>query len=428
MSQQIRNSCAIGTPGGDRLVLRGLCTLSALGTTWHEVQRALREQRTASVEVLGSDAAAVFPVGGTAGERVIDVQEQRPEWQNLDRVTLLALASAHGCLEQCGEKVPAIGAVLIGSSRGPTQSLEHTISTFAHGERRGVHPFTSPQTTAGNTSSWVGQEVMRLGRGSRAHIDGVPTVVCGTTSMTCTSGFHALLSGVAFLRAGMVQSCLVGGAEACLTPYTVAQLQALRVYSRQRAPWPCRPLCEPPTESRSVGNTVVLGEGAGSAVLTWCPVDQGLDGDLELLAVGWATEAIPTAVGISEDGAAFEGAMRAALAQLPSGRGVDAVVMHAPGTARGDRAEYAAVRRLFPQPLEPLVCSTKHLTGHTYGASGFVSLELARYLIQGGDWPGLPYSGYAGSGACRSSEREIRTVIINTAGFGGNALSIVVGA
>lgn len=425
MSQRTPNSCTTTARGGDRMVLKGLCTLSALGATQQEVQRALREQRTVPVDVLGSDLAVVFPVGGSAGERVTDVQEQRPEWQNLDRVTLLALASAHGCLERCGGEIPPLGAVLLGSSRGPTESLERTIGAFAHGERRSVPPFTSPQTTAGNTSSWVGQEVVRLGRASRSHADGVPTVVCGTTSMTCTSGFHALLSGVAFLRAGMVQSCLVGGAEACLTPYTVAQLQALRVYSRQRGPWPCRPLCEPLSESVSVGNTVVLGEGAGSAVLTWCSDGPRVDGELELLAVGWATEAIPTAVGISEDGAAFEGAMRAALAQLPSGRCVDAVVMHAPGTARGDRAEYAAVARIFS---DPVVCSTKHLTGHTYGASGLVSLELARHLIQGGDWPGLPYPGYAGSGPRAFSEREIRTVMINTAGFGGNAVSIVVGA
>jgi 3-oxoacyl-(acyl-carrier-protein) synthase len=166
-------------------------------------------------------------------------------------------------------------------------------------------------------------------------------------------------------------------------------------------------------------NTVVLGEGAGTAVLSFMD-GPSRAGDLELLGMGWALEEAPSATGLSADGKAFEASMRMACRALPPGIKVDAVVLHAPGSLRGDEAELAAVARTFG---EITLCTTKHLTGHTYGASGFVSLGLARYLLEGGAWSGLPYASHAHS----VSQKESRAVLVNTAGFGGNSISVVVG-
>ena len=163
---------------------------------------------------------------------------------------------------------------------------------------------------------------------------------------------------------------------------------------------------------------MVLGEGAGTTVLTALH-GEPRDGDLELLGMGWALEETPSATGVSVDGRAFEASMVMACRALPKGVEVDAVVLHAPGSLRGDQAEVAAVGRVFGDiPL----CTTKHLTGHTYAASGFVSLELARYLLEGGGWSGLPYRAELYPG----SQSPFRAVMVNTAGFGGNSISVVV--
>jgi 3-oxoacyl-(acyl-carrier-protein) synthase len=146
-----------------------------------------------------------------------------------------------------------------------------------------------------------------------------------------------------------------------------------------------------------------------------------VDGDLELLGLGWAVEETPTATGLSADGRAFERSMRMALAEIPVGAVVDTVVAHAPGSIKGDEAELGAVSRVFPHGV--MVVSTKHLTGHTYGSSGMVSLALAQALMMGASWPGFPYeAAVQGRGA-----GESRVVLINTAGFGGNSVSVVVG-
>ena len=113
--------------------------------------------------------------------------------------------------------------------------------------------------------------------------------------------------------------------------------------------------------------------------------------------------------------------MRMACAGLPSGRVVDAVVVHAPGSIKGDEAELSAVSRVFGDGI--CVCSTKHLSGHTYGASGMISLALAQALLEGAPWRGFPYESVVGGGAVGS----IRTALINTAGFGGNSVSLIVG-
>jgi 3-oxoacyl-(acyl-carrier-protein) synthase len=138
------------------------------------------------------------------------------------------------------------------------------------------------------------------------------------------------------------------------------------------------------------------------------------------LGIGWSLEEAPTATGVSADGASFEAAMRRAIASMPLGRTVDCVVAHAPGSVKGDQAELSAISRVFGGVM---TVSTKHLTGHTYGASGMVSLAVAQSLLYGATWAGFPYK------CLFSSELpgQPGAVLINTAGFGGNCISIVVG-
>jgi 3-oxoacyl-(acyl-carrier-protein) synthase len=150
---------------------------------------------------------------------------------------------------------------------------------------------------------------------------------------------------------------------------------------------------------------------------------EALADDLVLLGIGWAVEPIPSATGVSSDGNAFKAAMAMALAQMQQYgcSGVDCVVAHAPGTLKGDAAELAAIYSVFGSDVD--VLSTKHLTGHTYGASGMVSLQLASSLLtEQAEWGGFPYL----SCIKQPSLRPPKTVAINTAGFGGNSISIIV--
>jgi 3-oxoacyl-(acyl-carrier-protein) synthase len=396
----------------ERLFIRGLSTISAMGQDRDDCATRISENTPSPSDLTCSTGVRpVFRVPEQI-EQSIAAFGEGSEPHERDRVTRFAGYVASRCLDSVPEEIERIDGISFGSSRGTTESLERTTAAFVAKEGKEVPLYTSPSTTFGVISAHVG----RLLLNRRMSLPGaVLPVFAGATSMTCSSAFHALVTGVAFIRAGMARAWLFGGSEACLTAYTALQLEALRMYSKVSGACPCRPCAI--REGRE--NYVVLGEGAGAAILTTEP---GPDG-VELLGAGWALEAPPSATGITSDGQAFGQAMQGALEGLPKNRRVDAVIMHAPGTSKGDEAEVTAIQRLFGN--EPLLCTTKHLSGHTYGASGMISLELARYLLAGGEWGGVSYESRL---SAASNERQnIRTVLINTAGFGGNAVSIVVG-
>jgi 3-oxoacyl-[acyl-carrier-protein] synthase II len=394
------------------LIIRGLSTISAVGATSDDWRAALALERAPVDRPHTLNSRPVFPLAQTL-EASVSAVRQEHAFEKLDRAALLALVAAQRTLESLTHDHKP-GCIAIGSSRGPTGAIEKTLAAFKSGEAR-VPPLTSPVTTAGNLSAWVAQAYLAR-RGDELPSTPLASI---STSMTCSSAFHSLLVARSFVLSGMAECALFGGTEACLTPYSVAQFEALRIYSAGEGAWPCTPLSAELNEA----NSVAIGEGAGVALLT---PDDGIaqPGDLRLLGVGWALERIPSATGISDDGQAFERAMGMAASQLgPLGiRGVDAVIAHAPGSRKGDQAECKAIQRVFPGAT---LCSTKHLTGHTYGASGMLSLELARYLLQGGEWPGLPYP--SASRRYDSSPGAISVVAVNTAGFGGNAITLIVG-
>ena len=394
--------------GNRRMIIRGLSTLSAMGASRAEIDAVVREPSCRAQNLSERPGRAVFPLSDSASA-IVDALREEERLARLDRVTHLAIAAARGTLAYLKPEDGPIGFVSIGSSRGATISLEKTIKGFGEDSSR-VPTETSPSTTAGNISSWVAQECFN----HDPHRENVPELVSLNTSMTCSSAFHSLLSSLAFVRSGMATNAIFGGSDACLTPYTVSHLEAVRIYSDIITEWPCRP-----GAAEGVTNTVVLGEGAGTGMLR--PYDGSVrEGDLELLSIGWAMERIPSATGMSVDGQAFEASMRAAVKELPPGRSVDCVVLHAPGSIRGDEAELRAISRVFGDIQS---CSTKHLTGHTYGASGMVSLALAQSLLSDVPWPGFPYESRFPGGRFEGAS----TVLINTAGFGGNVLSLVVG-
>jgi 3-oxoacyl-(acyl-carrier-protein) synthase len=134
---------------------------------------------------------------------------------------------------------------------------------------------------------------------------------------------------------------------------------------------------------------------------------------------GFASEKIAHNSSISENALCFQKSMKMALKKAGL-KEVDALVMHAPGTVKGDNAELNAIKEVFEDEL-PLLTSNKWLVGHTFGASGMLSVEMGVMMLKHNQFIENPFFSNQ-----RALPKELKNIMINAVGFGGNAVSIIV--
>jgi 3-oxoacyl-(acyl-carrier-protein) synthase len=214
----------------------------------------------------------------------------------------------------------------------------------------------------------------------------------------------------------MAPKFMVGGSEAPLTPFTIAQMQALKIYTTEPAgekpEYPCRAL-----DLQKPANSMVLGEGASMACLEAGVSDRSL---AIVEGIGYATEILEHNVSLSTDARCFQQSMRMALGTLAPEE-VDVLVLHAPGTMKGDLAEYRAIEKVFGNKL-PALTTNKWKIGHTFGASGMLSVEMAILMLRRQEFIKVPYL------ADPHVPETIKRVMVNAVGFGGNAVSVLLKA
>lgn len=133
--------------------------------------------------------------------------------------------------------------------------------------------------------------------------------------------------------------------------------------------------------------------------------------------IGYATEILEHNISISAEATCFQKSMKMAL-QNTNPEEVDVIVMHAPGTKAGDLTEYKAIQKIFGESL-PLLTTNKWKIGHTFGASGILSVELAVLMLQHNQFIRVPFV------KAQTQSKPIKKVLVNAVGFGGNAVSIL---
>ena len=384
------------------IYINAIQSFSSLGTNAEEVWNSYLSSETLikAKEIGGKN---VF-VNALSEKQIIEIQEfkkNNPTYENLDATVIYAIISARKTLKKTNWDTLEFG-VNIASSRGATQLFEAHYREFLTSNLTPV--LSSPNTTLGNISSWVGQDLQTNG-------------VQFSHSITCSSALHAVLNGVAWLRGNMASHFLVGGSEAALTPFTIAQMQALKLYSKETLPYPCKAL-----DFTKKSNTLVLGEGAVIAALS---KEKTKNTVAKISGIGFATESLKNAVSLSPDGICLEKSMRMAL-QNHCLESIDAIIMHAPGTKQGDNSEYQAVQKIFGNNL-PLLTSNKWKIGHTFGASGLFSMELAVLMLKNQCFIDVPYINMNNSMIYNPLENKpLNKILINAVGFGGNAVSVLV--
>jgi 3-oxoacyl-(acyl-carrier-protein) synthase len=355
---------------------------------------------------------------------VAALQQSDIKYKSLDKSVLYAMAASRKAIENAGWSSNDVFGINIGSSRGATDLFEKHHQEYL--ETGKAQTLASPTTTLGNISSWVAHDLQSSG----------PEI---SHSITCSTALHAFLNGVAWLRAGMTDKFLVGGSEAPLTDFTIAQMRALKIYSNieerqlglialrqaqydnplgQSEPvedlltkniYPCRAF-----DLEKTQNTLILGEGAAVCCLEIGKKENAL---AYVEGIGYATEILEHNISISAEATCFQKSMKMALQDTDLSE-VDVIVMHAPGTKAGDLTEYKAIQKVFTSKL-PMLTTNKWKIGHTFGASGILSIEMAILMLQHQEFIGIPFVQE------QNPRKQIRKVLVNAVGFGGNAVSVL---
>jgi nodulation protein E len=282
-----------------------------------------------------------------------------------DRYSLFSAAAADEAVKQSGLQVPFAtpyrSACIIGSAEGGVVNLEAAYRHIFELRQPSTHPLTLVRFIGSSAAAHVGIEC------------GVKGPTFGACS-ACASGSQAIGLGRDYIRHGLVDVAIVGGADSPFTYATMREWQATELLSPQGVF---------PFARRHSGT--VLAEGAGILVLESMHHAKARGATIlaELCGVGSTSDGTDILV---PDVAEASEAMRLALddAQLAPGD-IDYVNAHGTGIAKADRAESGAIRQAFGAHAAGLaVSSTKGMHGHPLGASGALGAVACIKAMQDG--------------------------------------------
>ena len=334
----------------DLVAITGLGVISAAGA---DVALSLRTLQTAARPALVPCPVADLPVP-------LPMFAVTGALPSVDRTFHLAMTAVRQALDDAGLN-PMPPGFRLGVCLGTTVACQlNDVAFYADYRKTG-----NPALGTAERFAW-GSLSERVSRAVRA--DGpVMTVV-----NACSSGTDAMGVAMSWLRAGLCDAVLAGGADE-LSAIPSSGFFALSVTS----PEPCRPF----DRERQGLN---LGEGAGVAVLERASSAVGRVRAVSLIAAGFGAASDGYHLTAPHpEGFGLELAVRAALKDAGiEAEAIDFVNAHGTATKENDRIEGSVLSRVFGPGVRAV--STKGYTGHTLGAAGGIEAVFTALALREG--------------------------------------------
>jgi 3-oxoacyl-[acyl-carrier-protein] synthase II len=308
-------------------------------------------------------------------------------------------------------------AVIIGTAHGGVMTMFEEYEVLrAKGPNR-VSPFVVPMMLSdmacGNVSIKFGARAVNYSLVS-----------------ACASGADSIGEAANIIRRGEADVALAGGAEAPITPLTVAGYCAARALGSHNGGPPEE--ASRPFDQRRTG--FIMAEGAGVLVLEAEEHARARGAAIlgELAGYGATSDAYHITQP-AENGAGATRAMRLALEHAGlKPDDVDYLNAHGTSTPLNDRLETLAIKQAFGEYAYSLpISSTKSMTGHLLGAAGAVEAVVSILVIQNGVIPPTVHYGVPDP-ACDldyvpnvARSAAVDVVMSNSLGFGGHNASLV---
>jgi len=338
--------------------------------------------------------------------------------RRMDTFIQYGLVAAYEAFNDSGLEVNETNAERIGTSIGSgiggVNLIEQQAESLRVGGPRKISPFFVPGTiinmVAGNLSIALGLKG--------------PNISIVTA---CTSGTHSIGDASRMIEYGDADVMVAGGAEAAITPLTVAGFCSAKALSSRND--------DPKTASRpwdTDRDGFVIGEGAGVMILEEMEhaKKRGAKIYCELSGYGMSADAFhitaPT----------VDGPKRSMLTAIKNAGinpdDINYINAHGTSTPLGDLNETNAIKETFNEHAKKLVVnSTKSMTGHLLGGAGGIESVFTALAIHHQISPPtiniFNQDPQCDLDYCANEAREldIKAALKNNFGFGGTNGSLV---
>jgi 3-oxoacyl-[acyl-carrier-protein] synthase II len=413
------------TNRGHRVVATGAGLVTPVGNDLQTTWNALLCGRSGAGPITHFDATEDFDVRFAAEVKGFEPEQymERKEAKRMDRFAQLAMAAAQEAVRSAGldPKPDSLDrdrvGVLIGSGIGGISTFEDQARVMIEKGPKRISPFFVPMFIPDIAAGHVS---MRYGfRGPNY-----------ATVSACSSSAHAVGDAYRILERGEADVMVTGGAEATVTPMTIAGFGNMKALSTRND--------SPATASRPFDATrdgFVLGEGAGVVVLETLEhaIGRGATVLGEVIGFGQSGDAYHLTAPAPE-GAGAQLAIRAAFKDAGIGPAdIDYINAHGTSTPMNDANETRAVKAVFGDHAYDVVMnSTKSMTGHLLGAAGAVEAIVSLLVCRDGTIP--PTANFTTPDPeCDLNyahnnrlDQPVRIAISNSFGFGGHNVCLAV--
>jgi nodulation protein E len=349
-----------------RVAITGIGIVSPLGRGVDAHVEAVATGRSGIRKLQNIDASKLScRIGGEVSDEFLG-----DDFKDGDRFVRLALLAASDAVQASRlhelEDRTRI-ASLIGTGLGGSETLDAAYLRLYGQNNTRIHPMSIPRAMYNAAASAVSAQFQALG----------PSYAIVSA---CASGAHAIGQAAHWIRNGLADAALAGGADAPLVPGIIRGWEALRVL----APTTDDPAsaCRPFSATR---RGIVLAEGA--AVLILESFDSAIRRGVEILGEVAGFGLTSDAGHVTDPSS--DGAARAMTMALRDGnlepQQIDYVNAHGTATRANDPTETKALKEALGERAFHLpVSSTKSMHGHAMGASGAIETALSLASLNAG--------------------------------------------
>jgi 3-oxoacyl-[acyl-carrier-protein] synthase II len=407
-----------------RVFVTGLGAVTPIGIGVQEFTEGLKQGKSGIGPISCFDASR-HSVQIASEVRNFNAEDymSRKELRRHDRYSQFAMAATSMAIEQAGLKdqnydCERVG-VTVSTGIGGIHTFESEYDNILKTSPHRVSPFLVPMMICNIAAGCIAMEYGFKGPN-----------FCVVSA--CASGLHGIGEAYNKIIHGECDIMVCGGAEAAITPLTVAGFAKMKALSSRND--------EPHRASRPFDRDrdgFVMGEGAGVLVLESeeSVKKRGSKPLAEFLGYGASADAHHLTAPHPEGQGGYLAMIKAIKCNDLPVEKINYVNAHGTSTPIGDLAEMVAVRRIFGDQIKNVsINATKSMIGHLLGAAGALGVVATISQMQNGflhptvnlenpndelaDLDLVPLT---------AKNKQIEAGLVNSFGFGGQNASVLIG-